>query len=268
MNEWIDGWIDGPTSKCVNEWMNHWNKRTNERTNERNQYANLRAMIDQTDLNLLDVTIGCIVRGRFQDIYHWIFTSRQKGFLRGMSSYTWISLCAMIEKSINVFSCFGIENSQSSVPWNCHDLFLVIQNNSISAGACVPYEKVYWKVKDYSLWKLLSEMISTCARCKRAFLCKASMLLVKRKMKQFHWPNLTQGWKCWNVLNLFFKCELLFLASTAGFTHANFVGRFLKCSKQTQAKNRLKAMTSPILKNLLTSYRFWPDFCLGFAWKF
>ena len=52
------------------------------------------------------------------------------------------------------------------------------------------------------------------------------------------------------------------------FTHANFVGRFLKFSKQTQAKSHFNAMTSPILKNLLTVYRFWPDSCLAFAWKF
>ena len=39
-------------------------------------------------------------------------------------------------------------------------------------------------------------------------------------------------------------------AGKAGFTHANFVGRFLKSSKQSQAKNRFNAMTSPILKNL------------------
>ena len=44
------------------------------------------------------------------------------------------------------------------------------------------------------------------------------------------------------------KCHLQL--SSAGITRANFVGRFLKCSKQTQAKNRLNANTSPILKNL------------------
>ena len=27
-------------------------------------------------------------------------------------------------------------------------------------------------------------------------------------------------------------------------------------------------MTSPILKNLWTGHRFWPDFCLDFAWNF
>ena len=47
-----------------------------------------------------------------------------------------------------------------------------------------------------------------------------------------------------------------------GFTHANFVGRFLKLSKQTKAKSRLNAMTSPILKNLLTVYKS----CPVFAW--
>ena len=36
----------------------------------------------------------------------------------------------------------------------------------------------------------------------------------------------------------------------AGFTHANFFRRFLKLSKQTQAKSRLNAMASQILKNL------------------
>ena len=46
----------------------------------------------------------------------------------------------------------------------------------------------------------------------------------------------------------------------ARFTHANFVGRFLKFPKQTQAKPRFNEMTSPIL--------FWPDFCLDFAWDF
>ena len=46
------------------------------------------------------------------------------------------------------------------------------------------------------------------------------------------------------------KVSLKELLSKAGFTHANFVGRFLKNSKQTQAKNRFNAMTSPILKNL------------------
>ena len=46
----------------------------------------------------------------------------------------------------------------------------------------------------------------------------------------------------------------------AGFTHANFVGRFLKCSKQSQAKNHFNATTSPILKNLWTAYRFGPIF--------
>ena len=54
----------------------------------------------------------------------------------------------------------------------------------------------------------------------------------------------------------------------AGFTHTNYVDRFLKFSKQTQAKSHLNAMTSPILKNLWTVYRFWPDSCLEFAWKF
>ena len=56
------------------------------------------------------------------------------------------------------------------------------------------------------------------------------------------------------------------LKTKAGFTHANFAGRCLNFSKQTQAKNRLNAMTSPILKNRWTVYRFWPDFCLDFAW--
>ena len=31
--------------------------------------------------------------------------------------------------------------------------------------------------------------------------------------------------------------------------------------------SKLKQMTSPILKNLWTVYRFWPDFYLDFAWN-
>ena len=53
-----------------------------------------------------------------------------------------------------------------------------------------------------------------------------------------------------------------------GLTHADFVGRFLKLSNQTQAKSRVNATTSPILKNQWTVNRFLPDYCLESAWIF
>ena len=58
------------------------------------------------------------------------------------------------------------------------------------------------------------------------------------------------------------KFERKFSSETkAGFTHANFVGRLKKFSKQTQAKCRLNAMTSPIFKDLGPFYLL---FGLGF----
>ena len=62
-----------------------------------------------------------------------------------------------------------------------------------------------------------------------------------------------------NALDIQHRSKQIF---KAGFTHAKFDGRFSKFSKQTQAKSRLNATTSPIFQILWTVYRFWPDFWL------
>ena len=121
----------------------------------------------------------------------------------------------------------------------------------------------------YILWEI---------RCQFGLLCRGlqqilpstmcSLLKCTSSKSEIVWPFFLGSYVWRNternspVLNTF---SAVFIA---GFAHAKFVGWFLKCSKQTQAKNRLNAMTSPILKNLWTVYRFWPDFCLHFTWNF
>ena len=56
--------------------------------------------------------------------------------------------------------------------------------------------------------------------------------------------------------------------SKAGFTHANLSVDFLTLSKETQAKSRLNATTSPDFQKSVNGLQILAGFLLGFYLKF